>query len=121
MSTKELAKDWLQVNCPEAEGNTLRVSKYYPANDIWFLTFSVAYFDISRVGYLNIMLQHEHDKSKFYFLKVPFSFFRDNREKFDIRTTGEKFDLHISAKKHNWLNCKRSDGVSFSTFEQRTL
>jgi|AntRauTorckE6833_2_1112554.scaffolds.fasta_scaffold116230_1 hypothetical protein len=118
MSIRELAKNWLQEHHSEAESNKLRASKYYSDKDIWFLTFDTSYFDASKSGYLSIMLQYEHDQSKFYLLKVPFSFFRTNREKFDIRSTGEKFDLHISAKKANWLNCERSDGVSFAEFEQ---
>ena len=34
---------------------------------------------------------------------MPFLFFRDNKSRFDIRSSGEKFDLHISTKQRNWL------------------
>ncbi|HFQ79913.1 MAG TPA: hypothetical protein ENK33_00890 [Desulfobacterales bacterium] len=44
-------------------------------------------------------MQYENEPGQFHFLKVPFTFFRDNQIKFDIRATGQKFDLHISAKK----------------------
>jgi len=92
--------------------------KYYPENDIWFLTFPASFFDSSKPGDLNILLQYKSEPDQFHFLRVPFSFFRDNQTKFDIRATGDKFDLHISAKKRNWLCCERSKGVGFSTFEQ---
>ena len=118
MSTRELAKKWLKKNHPADINNTLRASKYYPEKDIWFFTFPCSYFDPGKAGNLNILLQDEHNPEQFRFLKVPFSFFRDNRDKFDIRASGDKFDLHISAKRRNWLVCERSKNISFSKYEQ---
>lgn len=118
MSIREQAKSWLKQNHSTDVSSTLRVSKYYPERDIWFFTFPVTYFDSGKPGNLNILLQHEGYLDQFYFLKVPFSFFRDNQMKFDIRATGDKFDLHISAKRGNWLSCERSKGVSFREYEQ---
>jgi hypothetical protein len=118
VSTKELAKRWFLENCPECRSNTIRVSKYYPEKDIWFFTFPIEYFDQSKVGNLSVLLQHKDDLSQFNHVEVPFSFFRDNKTKFDIRSFRDKFDLHISAKKRNWLQCERSKGVCFSKFER---
>ena len=117
MSIRIQAKQWLRQNYPADASNTFRASKYYP-RDIWFFTFPASYFDSERPGNLSILLQYENELEKFYFLKVPFLFFRENREKFDIRQTGDKFDLHISAKRRNWLSCERSNNVSFRNFEQ---
>ncbi len=93
MSIRVQAKQWLKQNYPADTSNTLRASKYYPEKDIWFFTFPASYFDSGQSGNLNILLQYENELEKFHYLKVPFSFFRENREKFDIRKTGDKFDL----------------------------
>lgn len=118
MSIREQAHKWVKQNHPADVSNPLRVSKYYPEKDIWFFTFPSSYFDSDKTGHLNILLQFEREPNQFHFLKVPFSFFRENKNKFDIRKTGDKFDLHISAKKRNWLFCERSNGISFSKYEQ---
>jgi hypothetical protein len=118
MNTKELAKRWLRINHPGLISKTLRVSKYYPEKDIWFFTFPCNYFDFSKAGNLNILLQQKENSEQFYLLNVPYSFLRENKEKFDIRSSGKKFDLHISAKKRNWLECERSKGVSFVSYFQ---
>ncbi len=118
MTTRELAKRWLKLNHPADILNMLRVSKHYPEKDIWFLTFPQTYFDSGKLGNLNILLQNGNDPEQFHFLKVPFSFFKDNQEKFDVRSTEEKFDLHISAKKRNWMTCERSKNISFNKYEQ---
>ena len=68
-------------------------------------------------GHLNMLLQREEDGTDFYFLHVPFSFFADNQGDFDVR--GEKFDLHISAQQHNFLQDIRGNGrISFAEFLQ---
>lgn len=118
MSIRERAKQWLKLNHPSDYSNVLRVSRYYQERDIWFFTFPVSYFDSGKPGNLNVLLQYETDPKQFHFLKVPFLFFRDNQLGFDVRSAGDKFDLHISAKKGNWLICERSKNISFSKFEQ---
>jgi len=118
MSIRDQAKQWLRKNHPSDMSSTFRASKYYPEKDIWFFTFPASYFDSGKSGNLNILLQYENEPEEFYFLKVPFSFFRENERKFDIRSTGDKFDLHISAKKRNWLSCERSSNVNFGEYEQ---
>ncbi len=69
-------------------------------------------------GCLNILCQIQVNSYDFHYLKVPFSFFRDNRNKLNIRVSGEKFDLHISGKKKNWLVDERSYNVVLAQFEQ---
>lgn len=117
MNTKDYAKRWMELNVPDKATEPLRASKYYSSQDIWFFTFPSSYFSPEKAGSLNILLQHENDKCKFYYLTVPFEFFRKNKQKFDIRPDGDKFDLHISAKKKNWLICERSNGVNFSEYQ----
>ncbi len=116
LNTKDYAKVWLAQHDSSVEGRSFRVSKYYPEKDIWFLTLPVSYFDHGKEGDLDILLQNEHANNQFHYLKVPFAFFTDNQQKFDLRSSGERFDLHISAKIKNWLSCERSDGVNFREF-----
>ena len=118
MTIRLKAKKWISENRPEALSNTMRASKYYESKDIWFFTFPIDYFDSTKVGSLSVLLQQKGDPNEFLHLEIPFSFFRENRNKFDIRSSGDEFDLHISAKKRNWLQCERSKGVSFLQFER---
>jgi hypothetical protein len=96
----------------------LRSSRFYPESEIWFFTFPSTFFDVGLEGSLNILCEVQADSNNFLYLRVPFSFFRENREKFNIRSTGDKFDLHISAKKKNRFVDERSDNVTFAVFEQ---
>ena len=118
MNIREQAKMWMRSNFPGIANNTFRVSKYYSDQNIWFFTFPTSYFDSEKSGDLNILLQRELGKNQFHLLKVPFAYFKANKHRFDIRSTGDKFDLHISAKQRNWLICERSNGVSFQDYEQ---
>ncbi|MES9900963.1 MAG: hypothetical protein ABW148_18350 [Sedimenticola sp.] len=116
MSIREKAKYWLKINHPAECAGQLRVSKYYAEKDIWFFTFPITYCESGKSGNLNILLQLEKEHDQFHYLKVPFQFFHANRNKLDVRESGDKFDLHISAKQLNWLVCERSQGVNFSKF-----
>lgn len=116
--TRQRAIEWIKKHHPTQAANRLRTSRYFPDKEIWFFTFPSDFFDPKNQGVLNILCEVTTGSNCFKFLKVPFSFFRENREKFNIRATGEKFDLHISAKKKNWLLDERSRGVSFAQFEQ---
>lgn len=118
MSIRENAKRWIAEYRPEAVSNSMRVSKYYSDKDIWFFTFPIDFFDSAKVGNLSVLLQLKGNPNEFLHLEVPFSFFRDNKNKFDIRSSGDQFDLHISAKKRNWLQCERSKGISFLQFKR---
>ena len=111
MSTRQLARKWLEENHPGVKGS-FRASKYNPETDIWWFTFTVNYFDSSKKGNLLILLQHK-DGVGFTLLEVPYSYLRDQRSRFDVRSSRGEFDLHISAKKRNWLECERSKGVFF--------
>ena len=62
--------------------------------------------------------EERNGPDQFHYLKVPYSYFQENRDNFDIRSTGDKFDLHISAKKYSWLVCERGSGICFREFEQ---
>jgi hypothetical protein len=118
MTTRQRALDWIKQHHPSQAANPLRTSKYFPDREIWFFTFSSDFFESESQQSLNILCEEPSNNGKFRYLKVPFSFFREHREKFDIRSTGDKFDLHISAKKKNWLTDERSRGVTFAQFVQ---
>lgn len=59
----------------------------------------------------------------FYFLQVPFNYFAENKDRFDIRKDTEEFDLHLSANSGgDWLTDIRERGnrVSFAQFLMET-
>jgi hypothetical protein len=103
MTPKEAAKVWMKQNHPDQPLNKLRVSKYYPEKRLWFFTFPSSYFEQSAKEKNIVILLQDIDTTGFIYLKVPFSFFHSNQDKFDVRCGGDKFDLHISAKTKNWL------------------
>jgi len=112
------AKNWMSKNCPTEHPNEMHASTYDPKKEEWFFTFPCSYFEEGKTGCLYMFLQYGNDEHRFRYLKVPFSFFRENKEKFTVRKTAPKFDLHISAKERNWLVDKSGDQVSFHEYEQ---
>jgi hypothetical protein len=117
MTTRQRAKIWLRNNFPEEVLNPMRSSKYFSDAGLWFFTFPARFFDDELAGHLNILCETAADRSQFHYLKVPFSFFRENEADFDIRLSGD-FDLHISAKDHNWLIDERSNNISFRPYHK---
>ncbi len=94
----------------------MRVSKYYGEQELWFFTFPTSFLTDRCPGHLLMLLESEKSTTTFYLLKVPFAFLHENRTKFDIRKSGNQFDLHLSARKPSWLNDLRSNGVTFAQF-----
>ena len=94
----------------------MRASKYYAEQELWFFTLPTSLLIDTRPGHLVILLENEKTASAFHLLKVPFAFFRENRAKFDTRNEGDKFDMHISARRGSWMDDLRSKGVSFGQF-----
>jgi hypothetical protein len=118
MTIRQKAIEWIRNHHPSQMTNSLRTSRFYPESEIWFFTFPSTFFDVGMDGSLNILCEIQSNSNNFLYLRVPFSFFRENREKFNIRSTGDKFDMHISGKKKNWLVDERSGNVTFAVFEQ---
>ena len=127
MSVRQAASQWIKDHYPNQQlkqcykGSSqglLRTSKYFKELEEWFITGRVDYFDEGREGELLFLLQHENDIGQFHYLRIPFSFFKDNQRKFEVRADGIQFDLHISALKGSWFEVKRSHGISFRSFEQ---
>ncbi len=94
----------------------MRSSKFFGEQELWFLTFPTTFLNDQLPGHLLVLLQDQSTTHSFHALKIPFEFLRANKSKFDIRGSGEKFDLHISAKSSKWLIDTRSKGVDFSKF-----
>jgi len=116
-NTRQRALSWLQENRPAELINATRTSRHFPEQQIWFFTFPSTFFNDDIQGYLNILCEMRNNIYEFHYLKVPFSFFRENHERFDIRPTGKVFDLRISGKEENWLMDERGNNISFAQFE----
>lgn len=114
---KEKAKKWLSQNHPLETGNALRVSKYHDSQQVWFFTFPVVFFNDSHgQDHINILCENPDNGNEFYYLRVPYQFFRQNRQRFNIRKTGAFFDLHISSDRNKWMVDKRGDNIDFKQF-----
>jgi hypothetical protein len=116
MNIRNASLGWLRQHYPAEMTSTVRSSKYYPEHELWFLTLPSDYLSGSNAGNLIILLQERGDPKSFHFLRVPFSFLRNNKQNFDLRSGGDKFDLHISAKAPKWLVEIRGRGVDFNPF-----
>lgn len=120
MPTRQRAIAWIRNNYPAEATNHSRSSRFFSEDGIWFFTFPATFFDAEMQGCLNILCEKSTNINEFHYLKVPFSFFRENQERFDIRPTGDVFDLRISGRERNWLVDERSENnsITFAQFEQ---
>lgn len=116
MTIRSDAIAWLAKNHPLETNRPIRSSKFYGEQELWFLTFPAAFLNDKIPDYLLVLLQHESTSNSFRALKIPFDFLRANKAKFDLRRSGDKFDLHVSARKSKWMTDMRSHGVDFSKF-----
>lgn len=116
MTVRSDAIAWFAKNKPSEACCPMRTSRFYKKQELWFLTFPMAFLNDDMPGHLIMLLQDDHNAHSFHGLKIPFAFLRENRTKFDVRAGGEKFDLHISGKKSKWMIDLRSQGIDFSKF-----
>ena len=117
MTTVQLGRQWLRKHYPNEANERFRLSKFYKEPNHWWFTFSCDFF--RKRGLLNILLQKRENSADFYFLRVPFAFFRDHQNGFDVRIDGKRFDLQLSADKKSWLTDTRGTGnVDFAEFVQ---
>ena len=119
MDIRSRAREWLSTYYPSEVHNDMRVSKYHAPQDVWFFTFPVSFFDEDRGDKnLNILCENLDNNQIFYYLKVPYQYFRLNKQRFNIRSDGRQFDLHISANIDRWMVDQRGDNISFYQFLQ---
>ena len=115
-TTKQLGRLWLLKHYPNEANGRFHPSKFYKKPNSWWFTFSCDFF--RKRGFLNMLLQKRDNPADFYFLRVPFTFFRDRQKDLDIRRNAPKFDLELSADGNRWLLDKRKGKVSFAQFVQ---
>ena len=111
MKIRALALNWLEENYPgenHKKKKTIKTSKYFSDEGFWFLTIDTDIFLNNED--LKILLKCPKQPNEFYFLKVPISFFVDNKKLLDIRVMKEKyvFNLYLSASSNNFLARIRS-------------
>ena len=116
MTTMQLGLQWLRKHYPNEANERFRPSKFYEKRNRWWFTFPCDFF--RKRGHLNILLQKRDNPADFYFLRVPFTFFRDHQKDLDIRSDGEKFDLELLGDDNRWLQEKRRGRISFAQFVQ---
>jgi hypothetical protein len=121
MTIRDAAKRWMNEHRKNDLGSEMRASKHYPDRELWFFTFPTSFVDAGKSGHVNLLLQYQGLPEAFLCLPVPYAFFFDNRDKFDVRADGKLFDVHISAKRRNWLIDERSKGVDFGKLERRVV
>jgi hypothetical protein len=112
-SIRQKAKDWLASNASDLSDLSYRCSKYFEDSDIWFFTIPLTVLEDNEKVFL--MLEKK-DSNDFYLLKVPSDFLKENLDKIKVRSDGEKFDLHISARQNSWLVDIRGDRLDLSSF-----
>lgn len=118
MTVRDAARRWMMEHCKGEHVGDMRSSRFYPDRGLWFFTFPSSFMDADRPGYVNLLLQNTSSPVAFHLLRVPYAFFFDNKSRFDLRADGDKFDLHLSAKRTSWLVDERSKGVAFAAFQQ---
>jgi hypothetical protein len=73
-------------------------SKYYrafessPKKEVWWLQIPI--IAVEQYTHINLLCQASPDSQKFFYLKVPSSFFKEHLSKFDI--VGNKIHIYLS-------------------------
>ncbi|ELE1907205.1 hypothetical protein ACW0FU_002742 [Vibrio vulnificus] len=112
-SIRQKAKDWLASNTPDLSDLSYRCSKYFEDIDIWFFTIPLTVLEDNEKV---VLVLEKKGCDDFYLLKVPSDFLKENLDKIKVRSDGEKFDLHISARQNSWLVDIRGDRLDLSSF-----
>ena len=117
MSIRKTGLAWVKSHDP-LEAGDIYVSKHYPREKTWFFSLPVSCLaKTSGDKCLKLLCQHESYPKTFYYLKVPFSYMHDMRERFDKKKAGGKIDLHISSKMENRFHEEKSENfVKFGRF-----
>jgi hypothetical protein len=114
---RERAESWLRQHFPSEIGNDFRASKFHEPQQVWFFTFPKTFFAESKENkHVNILCEKPDKANEFYYLRVPYEYFRQNQQRFSTRNSGEIFDLHISAKNNQWFVDVRGKNVGFGKF-----
>jgi len=121
MYIRSRARGWLSKYFPSEVHNDMRASKYHSPQKVWFFTFPVSFFDSTHgQDHTNILCENPDNENEFYYLQVPYKFFRQNQQRFSIRKTGDKFDLHISSDRNKWMVDIRGDNIDFKDCSEKT-
>ncbi len=101
------------------------VSRLYPPEkswtkrEAWWFDLSIEKIKKNKNRYYYLLGAKDASESNFVILKVPYKYFLDNLEKFEIRYRG-RIRLHLAAYRENWLVDERGKGkVPFSKFEYK--
>ena len=114
MEIREKARDWYEKNYPGERIGSFWASSHRNKDNQWFFTKTEK--NISKEGEIKIFLQKKNDENNFHFLKIPFLFFRENKQKLNFREKDiERFDMYIYSNKEQYLIEKL--GLSFAEFE----
>jgi len=125
MTTRQKAKKWLEKEGKFIDNSFLKVSKFYVPEqswkrvDSWWFEFDETFVENSSKEFLHLLCETVPDSDKFYHLKIPFVFLKDNKAFLGYRDDNNKYSLIISAESKNMFRELRGDGkVDFTKFKQ---
>jgi hypothetical protein len=118
MDTRTAAREWLKSK-HRLSSQAMYTSKYYeafeswPKKEVWWLQIPI--IAVEQYTHINLLCQASPESQKFFFLKVPSSFFKEHLSKFDI--VRDKIHIYLSPDPVNFLTEIRGKGaLKFGSF-----
>jgi hypothetical protein len=125
MTIRQKAKKWLEKEGKSINDSFLKVSKFYIPEqswkrvDSWWFEFDETFVENSPKEFLHLLCETTTDSDKFYHLKVPFTFLKENKSRLGFRYDNNKYSLIMSAESKDMFRELRGDGkIDFAGFRQ---
>jgi hypothetical protein len=124
MTIRQKAKEWL-ARAGKLADEPFRVSKFYTPEhswkhvDSWWFEFEETLVENSPEEFLHLLCETGPDSDKFYRLKIPFIFLKENKTHLGYRHDNKKYSLILSAEDKSMFRELRGDGqIEFAQFQQ---
>ena len=125
MTTRQKAKKWLEREGKLIDDPFLKVSKFYVSEqswwrvDTWWFEFGETLVENSPKEFLHLLCETTPGSDKFYHLKIPFTFLKENKAHLGYRNDNNKYSLALSAESRNMFRELRGNGqIEFAKFKQ---
>ena len=123
MSIRKKALTWLNESYENTENlKPVYTSKYYLPGESWSKT-SVWWVEIpeelissAATDYVHILCETFPEEDDFFYLKIPVSFLKENKEQLFIRD--KKISIYFSTDDKSIFIDQRGNGLDFSQFEE---
>lgn len=102
-----------------ATGNTVKASKLHILQSLWWIDIPHGNIERPKSADIDLLCEVARGSNKFYYLKVPVTFFVKERPKLWVSKDGKLLRLHLSAEPDKmFVECRGNGRIGFSRFLQ---